>query len=72
MPNPLYQQMGGGQMPGQIGQFQQMMSAFQQFKASFKGDPQQEVQRLLASGQMTQQQYNQLAGMANQIMQFMK
>lgn len=61
MANPLFQQTGGGQMGGQMGQ---MMRAFQQFKANFKGDPQQEVQRLLNSGQMTQQQYNQLQQMA--------
>ena len=64
MANPLFQQMGGGQRPGQMGQFQQMMSAFQQFKQNFRGDPQQEVQRLLNSGQMSQQQYNQLQQMA--------
>ena len=64
MSNPLFQQMGGGQMPGQMGQLQQMISAFQQFKQNFKGDPQQEVQRLLNSGQMSQQQYNQLQQMA--------
>ena len=60
MANPLFQQMGGGQMSGPMGQMQQFMSAFQQFKQSFQGDPQQEVQRLLNSGQMTQEQYNQL------------
>ena len=64
MANPLFQQMGGGQMPGPMGQMQQFMSAFQQFKANFKGDPQQEAQHLLNSGQMSQQQYNQLQQMA--------
>lgn len=71
MPNPLFDQMGGGQMTGPMGQFQQFMSAFQQFKANFKGDPQQEVQRLLNSGQMSQQQYNQLQQMANQMSRMM-
>lgn len=71
MANPLYQQMGGGQLPGPMGQFQQMMGAFQQFKQNFKGDPQQEVQRLLNSGQMSQQQYNQLQQMAMQMSQMM-
>lgn len=72
MSNPLFQQMGGGQMPGPMGQMQQMLSAFQQFKANFKGDPQQEVQRLLNSGQMSQQQYNQLQQMANQFSHMMQ
>ena len=71
MPNPLYNQMGGGQMPGPMGQMQQFMSAFQQFKQSFRGDPRQEVQRLLNSGQMSQQQYNQLQQMAQQMTQMM-
>lgn len=71
MPNPLFNQMGGNQMPGPMGQLQQMMSAFAQFKANFKGDPQQEVQRLLNSGQMSQQQYNQLTQMAQQMSRMM-
>lgn len=71
MPNPLFSQMGGAQMPGQMGQMQQFMSEFQKFKASFKGDPQQEVQRLLNSGQMSQQQYNQLQQMASQFTRMM-
>ncbi|MBP3521946.1 MAG: hypothetical protein J6M56_00025 [Clostridia bacterium] len=71
MPNPLFDQMGGNQMPGPMGQMQQMMNAFQQFKANFKGDPQQEVQRLLNSGQMSQQQYNQLTQTAQQMSRMM-
>lgn len=71
MPNPLFDQMGGNQMSGPMGQFHQMMNAFQQFKANFKGDPQQEVQRLLNSGQMSQQQYNQLTQMAQQMTRMM-
>lgn len=71
MSNPLFDQMGGGQMPGPMGQMQQMMNAFQQFKANFRGDPQQEVQRLLNSGQMSQQQYNQLTQMAQQMSRMM-
>ena len=71
MPNQLFNQMGGGQMPGPMGQMQQFMSAFQQFKQSFQGDPQQEVKRLLNSGQMSQQQYNQLQQMAQQMTRMM-
>lgn len=71
MSSPLFDMMGGTQMSGPMGQMQQMMSAFQRFKAEFKGDPQQEVQKLLNSGQMTQQQYNQLQQMANQMAHMM-
>lgn len=60
--NPLYNQLGGarGKFPGPIGDFQNMMQQFQQFKANFKGDPEQEVRKLLQSGKMTQQQLDQL------------
>lgn len=60
--NPLFKQLGGqsGMLPGSMGNFQQMMQQFQQFKATFQGDPEQEVKRLLASGRMTQQQLDQL------------
>ena len=37
-----------------------MMRQFQQFKATFQGDPEQEVRKLLQSGRMTQEQLNQL------------
>ena len=67
----LFNAMGGGKLPGQLGDLQTMMQKFNQFRASFQGDPRAEVQKLLNSGQMTQQQYNQLQGMAQQIQQML-
>ena len=59
--NPLFKQLGGApQMGGTLGNFQQMVQQFQQFKATFQGDPEQEVRKLLQSGRMTQEQLNQL------------
>lgn len=58
--NPLFKQLGGAQMTGPMGQFQNMMQQFQQFKANFQGDPKAEVEKLLRSGKMSQQQLNQL------------
>lgn len=72
MANPLFQALGGGQMPGPMGQFQHMMQQFQQFKANFQGDPQQEVQKLLQSGKMSQEQLNQLQQMAKQFQNLMQ
>lgn len=72
MPNPLFNVLGGGQMPGQMGQFQQMMQQFQQFRQNFQGDPKQEVQKLLQSGRMSQQQLNQLQAMAQQFQGLIK
>ncbi len=65
MANPLYKQMGGDRMPGPMGHIQKVMGAFEEFKQSFQGDPRQEVQRLLDSGQMTQEQYNRMQQMAS-------
>lgn len=72
MTNPLYNALGGGKMPGPMGQFGQMMQQFQQFRQSFQGDPKAEVQKLLQSGKMSQQQLNQLQAMAQQFQQFLK
>lgn len=72
MANPLYNALGGGKMPGPMGQFGQMMQQFQQFRQSFQGDPRAEVQKLLQSGKMSQQQLNQLQAMAQQFQQFLK
>ena len=57
---------------GQFGKFGQMMQQFQQFRKSFQGDPKAEVQKLLQSGKMSQQQLNQLQAMAQQFQQFIK
>ena len=69
MPNPLFNALGGGrapQMPGQMGQFQRMIQQFQQFKANFNGDPKAEVEKMMQSGKLTQQQLNQLQAVARQ------
>lgn len=72
MSNPLFNALGGGKMPGTMGQFQQMMQQFQQFRNNFQGDPKQEVEKLLQSGKMSQQQLNQLQAMAQQFQGFLK
>jgi len=64
MANPLFQQFGN-QTPNNL------MTQFEQFRRYFKGNPQQIVQQLLASGQMSQAQFNQLKQMADQFMRNM-
>ena len=49
-----------------------MIQQFNQFRQTFQGDPQQQVQQLLNSGQMTQEQFNQLQQMAQQFGQFFR
>lgn len=74
MPNPLYNAMNNRQpmIGGRMGNFMQMMQQFQQFKSSYRGDPKAEVQKLLDSGKMSQQQYNQLAQTAQMIQGMVK
>lgn len=62
MSNPLFQAFGGGQN----NQFSQLVQQFQQFRNTFRGDPQQEVQKLLQNGKISQQQLNQLQSAAQQ------
>lgn len=55
MSNPLFDMFGNSQFGNMAGLVQQ----FQQFKNTFRGDPQQQIQQLLNSGKISQQQYNQ-------------
>ena len=71
MANPLFKALGG-QMTGPMGQFQRMMQQFNQFRSSFQGDPKAEVEKLLQSGKMSQQQLNQLQAIAKQIQSFLQ
>ena len=49
-----------------------MLNRFKEFKRTFSGNPQQQVQQLLNSGQMTQEQFNQLSKMATQFQNMMR
>lgn len=64
--NPLQTPMGGGPFQNMMNMVQQ----FNQFRSTFQGNPQQKVQELLNSGQMTQEQFNQLSSMAQQFRAF--
>lgn len=66
MGNPLFNQFGG-----QNNNFAQLINQIQEFKRTFTGNPKQEVEKLLQSGQMSQQQFNQLSQIANQILSFL-
>ena len=77
MSNSIFQALGGAQqpapqLPGMAGQFQNIMQQFQRFRASFQGDPELEVKKLLQSGRLSQQQLNQVQGLARQFMPFLK
>lgn len=63
MANPLFNQFGN-QHNNPMAKF---MNDFNRIKQTIK-DPRQEVQNLLNSGQMSQQDFNRLSQMANQLM----
>lgn len=70
MSNPLFNALSGG-MPQGNGPMQ-MIQQFMQFKQNFKGDPKEEVQKMLQSGRISQQQLNQVQQMAGQFQNMLK
>lgn len=69
--NPLWsgsQLQNGGPFGNMIG----LIKQFNQFKNGFNGDPKAQVQQLLNSGQMSQEQFNNLQAMANQLQGVLK
>lgn len=67
MANPLFQQFGNQPMNNPMSQF---MSEYQRIQQSVQ-DPRAEVQRLVQSGQLSQNDFNRLGQMANQIIMSM-
>lgn len=61
MSNPLFSMMQP-QLPQN-----NLLQRFQQFRQMFTGDPRQQVQQLLNSGKITQQDYNRAVQMAQQL-----
>lgn len=69
MSNPL---MGGApKMNGPMGNIQQLMQQFNQFRQTFNGNPQQRIQQLMNSGKISQEQYNNAYQMATQFQKMM-
>lgn len=62
MPNPLYGQFGGQQ----VNPMQQLVEDARQLKKTMQ-NPRAEVERLLQTGQMSQQKFNELSQIAQQI-----
>ena len=66
MSNPLFDMLGS-QLPEPL----QIMQQFNQFRQSFHGNPQEEVQHLLNSGKISQQQYNEAVRKAQMLQSFL-
>lgn len=59
MANPLFNALNG------VNQANTMQQQFDQFKRTVSGDPKAMVEQLVQSGQMSQEQFQQLSAMAN-------
>lgn len=66
MANNLYNSIGRHNNP-----LEQLARQARDFRKQFTGNPRQEVERLLASGQMSQAQFNQFSQIAQQVAQIM-
>ena len=67
MSNPLYGQFGGQQ----ANPMAQLVADARRLKQTMTTNPKEEVQKLLNSGAMSQQKFNELAQIAQQVVKFM-
>lgn len=68
MANSLFNAMGGNAQMNPIAQIAQQA---REFRKQFVGNPRQEVERLLQSGEMSQADFNRLSQIAQPVVQFM-
>lgn len=66
MSNSLYNQFGRQNNP-----LEQLARQARDFRKQFSGNPRQEVERLLRTGAMSQQDFNRCSQIAQQVAQFM-
>ena len=69
MNNPIFNAMMNNTPMGNI---QNLINQYKKFRNTFNGDPQQKIQEMLNSGQITQEQVNQARNMATEFQKFMK
>lgn len=69
MKSPLYNAFGGDAPPNGP---MQLVRQFEEFRRNFRGDPKSEFMRLVQSGQISQQQLNQLQNAAMQFQNFIE
>lgn len=55
-----------------MGNVQNLLNQYRQFRNSFQGDPQQKIQEMLNNGQITQAQVDQARNMATQFKDLLK
>lgn len=67
--NDLFNALGGKPVQSPV---MNMLNNFYEFRKNFKGNPQQEFQRLMQSGKISPQQYQQIQAMAKQLQPYIK
>lgn len=66
MPSPLFNTFGNMPMNNNL------IQQYKQFRSMFSGDPKQQVQQMLNSGQLSQQRFNELMNTAEQLQRMMR
>ena len=66
MANPIFDQFGRQNNP-----LEQLAQQARDFRRQFSGNPRQEVERLLQTGAMSQQDFNRYSQIAQQVVQMM-
>lgn len=72
MGNSIYNMLGSNYSMPQLNNAMNILKQFNQFKSTFQGDPQRQVQELVNSGRMSQAQLNQYMQMAKQMQSMFK
>lgn len=66
--NSLFNEFGNNPM----GNMFSLINQFNQFRSTFSGNAEAQVKQMLQNGQMSQEQFNQIAQMANQLRPLIK
>lgn len=70
MANTIFQQFGNAQS-NNYDPIEKLLNQVDEMQKTFKGNPKAEVEKLLSSGQMSQQEFQKLSGMANKLFPMM-
>lgn len=66
MANTIFQQFGNFQA-NNYDPIEKLLNQVDEMQKTFNGNPKAEVEKLLSSGQMSQQEFQKLSGMANKL-----
>lgn len=72
MPNPILQQLTKSPQSPNLNNPLALLKEFNNFRRNFKGDPKTIVQQMLANGQMSQEQFQELSEQASYLQSIWK